>query len=64
MAQILENYNIPNPTSDKTGIFINPELTALYNTLLTQGQQSAQEAIKVGIAIEQKDIADIENMMS
>ena len=63
MAQILENYNIPNPTNDKTGVFTNPELTALYNTLLTQGKQNAQEAIKVGIAIEQKDIADIEKMM-
>jgi len=64
MTQILKNYNIPNPTQDSVGIFSDTELTALYNTLLTQGQQSAQEAIKVGIAIEQKDIADIEKMIS
>lgn len=62
MTQILKNYNITDPTQDGVGIFSNTELTALYNTLLTQGQQSAQEAIKVGIAIEQKDIADIEKM--
>ncbi|AKH32816.1 hypothetical protein XF24_00483 [candidate division SR1 bacterium Aalborg_AAW-1] len=63
MTQLLQKYSITDPTQDSIGAFSDPELTELYHTLLTQGKQSPQEAIKVGIAIEQKDIADIEKIL-
>lgn len=41
------------------GNFILPELQSLYNTLVAQGSVSLLEGLKVGVAIELKDIEDI-----
>ena len=46
------------------GVFKNTELQDLYNALMAKGAQSAEEAYKVGIAIEEKDIADITKQLS
>lgn len=43
----------------KVGEFVLPELQALYNTLVAQGSVSLLEGLKVGVAIEEKDIEDI-----
>lgn len=56
---LLQSRNIPDPRSSEIGVFNNSELQTLYDTLITQGNQSATEAYKVGVAIEEKDIADI-----
>jgi hypothetical protein len=61
---ILEKYSIPNPIEDKnSGEFENQELSSLYKTLITQWNISVEEAMKVWVAIEQKDIKDLEDMM-
>jgi len=58
---LLDNYNIPTPVlSDDIGVFENEELQALYNELIEKGSQSLQDALEVGVAIEEKDIADLE----
>jgi len=41
------------------GVFVLPELQTLYNILLAQGSTSLLAGLKVGVAIEEKDIADI-----
>jgi len=41
------------------GVFVLPELQTLYNILVAQGSTSLLAALKVGVAIEEKDIADI-----
>jgi len=41
------------------GEFVLPELQKLYDTLVEQGSASLLEGLKVGIAIEAKDIEDI-----
>lgn len=56
---LLQARNIADPRSAEVGVFKNQELQQLYNKLIQQGNQSAQEAYKVGVAIEEKDIADI-----
>lgn len=56
---LLQSRNIPDPRSSEIGVFNNSELQKLYDTLIAQGNQSTTEAYKVGVAIEEKDIADI-----
>lgn len=51
--------NISNIDETKIGVFVLPELQALYNTLVVQGMVSLLEAQKVGVVIEKKDITDI-----
>ena len=60
MAEMLSRYGIEDPVaSDATGSFTNPQLAALYDQLLARGSRSPDEAIEVGILIEETDIADL-----
>lgn len=64
VAGLLSTYWITNPTTDADmGVFSDVALQELYTMLITQWSISADEAIKVGIAIEEKDIKDIQDMM-
>ena len=42
------------------GEFSVPELQTMYDTLVTQGNVSYVEALKVGVTIEEEDIEDLE----
>lgn len=58
---LLEKYELQDPvTIDTTGIFTNQDLQNLYNTLVERGEQSVTEALKVGAAIEEIDILDLQ----
>ena len=58
---LLGKYGLPDPTEGKDiGEFDNEELQNLYDLLIDQGMTSVEEAINVGIIIEQTDIEDIE----
>jgi hypothetical protein len=46
------------------GHFANEELQALYNDLLAKGNLSLKDALEVGVAIEETDIADLEEKMA
>ncbi|MCA9325812.1 DUF2202 domain-containing protein [Candidatus Saccharibacteria bacterium] len=61
---LLEARNIDDPRSSELGVFNNTELQTLYDQLITQGKQSAEEAYKVGVAIEEKDIKDITDQLA
>ncbi|MBL8121174.1 DUF2202 domain-containing protein [Candidatus Saccharibacteria bacterium] len=56
---VMQNRNIADPRSSSLGVFTNKDLQALYTKLVAQGKQSQTEAYKVGVAIEELDIADI-----
>ena len=56
--------DISNVNESAVGVFILPELQALYDTLILQGNISLTEAYKVGQAIEIKDIKDIDDRLS
>ncbi len=45
--------------STTAGVFTNPDIQALYNSLLQQGSASADAAYNVGVLVEQTDIADL-----
>ncbi|MEK7600143.1 MAG: DUF2202 domain-containing protein [Patescibacteria group bacterium] len=56
---LLQARNIMDPRSAEVGVFKNQQLQAFYDRLIEQGNKSATEAYKAGVAIEEKDIADI-----
>lgn len=51
--------NISGVNETEIGVFVLPELQSLYDTLVKQGLVSLLEGLKVGVAIEEKDIKDI-----
>ena len=65
VERLLIKYNVPDPlTTDSVGVFPDPQFQQLYDQLIQQGNQSLQEALLVGKAIEELDIADLEYQLS
>jgi hypothetical protein len=60
---LLDNYAVPDPASNEFGVFTNQELQALYDDLISQGSQSLTEALRVGAAIEEIDILDLQERL-
>jgi hypothetical protein len=56
---LLDRYGLPDPAQSEPGKFTDSSLQALYDDLIQQGSASTVEALKVGVAIEEKDIADL-----
>ena len=62
---LLATYNIVDPTIGLAeGEFVNQDLQALYDSLLVSGSVDRAGAIAAGIAVEEKDIADLEAMLA
>ena len=62
---LLVSYNIVDPTVGLAeGEFLDQDLQALYDSLLASGSVDRAGAIAAGIAVEEKDIADIEVMLA
>jgi hypothetical protein len=59
---LLDAYGIVDPIVDETdiGTFSNPALQVLFDDLTTAGMESAMAALKVGGAIEETDILDLQ----
>ncbi len=58
---LIERYGLVDPmVNDEAGVFVNQDLQNLYDTLVAQGSQSVADALKVGGAIEEIDILDLE----
>ena len=65
VKRLLDKYNVTDPlTTDQIGVFPDPQFQQLYNQLIQQGNQSLQEALLAGKAIEELDIADLEYQIS
>lgn len=61
----LDKYSIPDPlTSDEVGVFPTEEFQTLYDQLIAQGNVSLTEALLVGVAIEELDIADLDEQLA
>jgi hypothetical protein len=57
---LLQRYGIADPTAGRAaGSYADPELQALYTSLVGTGRESLAKAYEVGITIETKDIADL-----
>ena len=66
MAEIktlLDRYALADPAL-APGAFTDPNLQALYDQLVAQGSVSLAEALKVGAAIEEIDILDLQARLS
>jgi hypothetical protein len=61
---VMESRGLADPRTDTLGTFTNPDLQALYDKLISQGSQSQAEAYKVGVIIEEVDIADLKRMIA
>jgi hypothetical protein len=62
---LLDNYGIEDPVvNDQIGVFTNQDLQSLYDQLIEQGSVSVSEALKVGAAIEEIDILDLEERLN
>lgn len=59
---LLDRYGLEDPAKDP-GVFSNPDLQALYDALIIQGNSSAIEALNVGVIIEETDIEDLEKAL-
>jgi len=58
---LLTKYGVDDPAAGKAaGVFEDPQLQALYDTLVAAGSVSLIEGLKVGALIEETDIHDIE----
>lgn len=60
VLELLYRYDLTDSASAEAGVFNNVDLQALYNQLIAQGSISAEEAFKVGAAIEEIDILDLQ----
>lgn len=57
---LLDRYGIDDPAQSQVGVFTDPDLQTLYNQLVLRGSTSLTEALKVGAAIEEIDILDLQ----
>ena len=62
---LLQRYGLPDPAAASgTGQFTDPKLQVLYDQLVASGSGSLVEALKVGAAIEEIDILDLQAALS
>ena len=62
---LLDRYELTDPVTDGTvGVFTNPEMQGLYDTLTAQGSESLLSALIVGATIEDLDIDDLDKAMA
>jgi hypothetical protein len=65
VANLVAKYSLELPsTYDKVGVFSDPHLQELYNTLIEKGSKSIVDALSVGALIEETDIADLKAYMN
>jgi hypothetical protein len=65
VKQLLDTYNLPDPAdTSPAGVFENSQLQTLYDDLIALGTQSLGDALKVGAAIEEIDILDLEEALT
>ena len=55
MKEMLDAYKLPDPIQSHAGVFINPDLKARYDQLLTSGLRSYIDSLYVGATIEENN---------
>jgi hypothetical protein len=62
---LLNSYGLTDPVGNNApGVFVNPDLQALYDQLVASGSQSLVDALRVGAAIEEIDILDLDEAIA
>lgn len=60
VLRLIEGFKITDNSSNNPGEYTNEHITELYGQLIEMGNVSVIEALKVGVLIEQTDIADLQ----
>ena len=64
IGELLEKYDLEDPAAKHiTGKFTDAHFQVLYAELVEKGKASFQEAVRVGLFIEDMDIADLEQAL-
>lgn len=64
-GMLLQRYGVADPSAGKkAGSYADAELQKLYDGWLAQGSKSLAEAYKVGVALEQRDIGDLKELVA
>lgn len=64
ILELLNRYELEDPAKqDESGSFVNSDLQELYTDLTKVGTTSIVDALKVGAAIEEIDILDLNNAL-
>jgi len=65
VKMLIDKYGLPDPAANHiTGTFTNPDLQALYNSLVALGSTSLMNGLIVGATIEDLDIYDLINYLT
>ena len=65
VKDLIDQYGLEDPAADhQPGVFRDEGIQALYDDLTEKGKQSYEDAILVGLTIEDLDIADLEEAMA
>jgi hypothetical protein len=65
VATLLDRYDLADPAAGNAmGEFANPKLQALYDQLIVHGNKSVADALRVGAAIEEIDIHDLQERLA
>ena len=64
MDGLIARYNLNDTTPEAVGEFTIPELQTLYDNLIIMGSQSLEDALRVGVLIEETDIADLQEAIN
>jgi hypothetical protein len=64
LSVLIERYGLTSPVQAEAGVFTDPELQALYTQLVAQGSASLADALKVGGAVEEIDILDLQSRLA
>ena len=61
---LLERHGLEDPAPAAAGSFTDADLQALHDALVAQGTEALEGALRVGAAIEEIDILDLETRMA
>ena len=61
---VMNSRGLSDPRRQEVGRFNNTDLQALYDRLIAQGNQSRVDAYKVGVIVEETDIADLKKTIA
>jgi hypothetical protein len=61
----MARYGLADPAQNlPAGVYANPDLTSMYHELMERGTRSLEDALAVGVLIEQTDIKDLEEAIA
>jgi hypothetical protein len=61
---LIDRYGLADPAAAEVGVFTNPSLQGLYDQLVADGRTSLADALRVGAAIEEIDILDLQERLA